>query len=226
MKSQPNSVLILLPVYNESRVISSVISSIKKEGWNTILVVDDGSTDNTFDVVLSTGVKILRHSLNRGKGASIKTGIEAAKKLGYGIVVTLDSDGQHSPKDIKKMVELIENGYDIVLGIRDFKLQHIPRYKALANYLGNVLTWLFYGFWVNDSQSGFRAYSKKALSVIEINNDRYEFETEIVREIARNKLKWIETTIEVRYSDYDQNKKNKQSLASAITTVIKLILFD
>ena len=221
-----DSVLILLPVFNEGRVISSVIQSIQKEGWKNILVVDDGSSDNTYKEASATGVKALRHILNRGKGAAIKTGLEAAKKLDFDIVVTLDGDGQHNPKDIKNMVEQIKKRYDVVLGIRDFKKRHIPRYKAFANYLGNVFTWIFYGLWVNDSQSGFRAYNKKALHLIQTNNDRYEFESEIVREIARHHLKWMEKIVDVRYSDYDQNKKNKQSLGSAVTTIIRLALFE
>jgi glycosyltransferase involved in cell wall biosynthesis len=225
MKLTNNSVLILLPVFNESKVIFSVIRSIQKEGWKEILVVDDGSTDNTYDEVKKTGAIILRHIINRGKGAAVKTGLEAAKKMGSEIVVTLDSDGQHNPKDIKKMVEQIKKGSDVVLGIRDFRKRNIPRYKVFVNYLGNILTWMFYGLWVRDSQSGFRVYNRKALSLIQINNDRYEFETEIVREIIRNNLKWTEKIVDVRYSDYDQNKKNKQSIGSAIKTIIKLALF-
>ena len=225
MKLTNNKVLILLPVFNESKVIFSVIRSIQKEGWKKILVVDDGSTDNTYDKVKKTGAIILRHIINRGKGAAVKTGLEAAKKMGSEIVVTLDSDGQHNPKDIKKMVKQIKKGSDVVLGIRDFRKRNIPRYKVFVNYLGNILTWMFYGLWVSDSQSGFRVYNKKALSLIQTNNDRYEFETEIVREIVRNNLKWTEKTIDVRYSDYDQNKINKQSFVSAIKTIIKLALF-
>lgn len=226
MKSiKNNHVLILLPVFNESKVISSVIRSIQKKGWKKILVVDDGSTDNTYDKLKKSGAIILRHSINRGKGASVKTGLEAAKILGSKVIVTLDSDGQHNPKDIKKMVEKINKGYDVVLGIRDFKKRHIPRYKAFGNYLGNILTWMFYGLWVNDSQSGFRAYNKKAIDLIQTNNDRYEFESEIVREIVRNNLKWTEKRIDVRYSDYDQNKRNKQSFVSAVKMIIKLVLF-
>lgn len=225
MKLTNNQILILLPVFNESKVIFSVIKLIQKEGWKKILVVDDGSTDNTYDELKKTGVIVLRHSINRGKGAAVKTGLEAAKILNSKVVVTLDSDGQHNPKDIKKMIEEINKGYDVVLGIRDFKKRHIPRYKAFGNYLGNIFTWMFYGLWVNDSQSGFRAYNKKAIDLIQTNNDRYEFETEIVREIVRNKLKWSEKIIDVRYSDYDQKKRNKQSFLSAIKMIIKLVLF-
>lgn len=225
MKNTKNFVLVLLPVFNEATVIISVIKSIKKAGFKKILVVDDGSTDNTYDRLKKSGSIVLRHSINRGKGAAVKTGLEAVKILKPKIVVTLDGDGQHNPADIKKMVEEIYKGHDVVLGVRDFKKRHIPRYKAFGNYLGNILTWIFYGLWVNDSQSGFRAYNKKAIDLIQTNNDRYEFETEIVREIVRNNLKWTEKRIDVRYSKYDQNKSNKQSFWNAVKMVIKLVLF-
>jgi len=225
MKLTNKDILILLPVYNESKVIFSVIRSIQKEGWKKIIAVDDGSNDNTYNEIKKTGIIVLRHSINRGKGAAVKTGLEAAKIFGSKIVVTLDSDGQHNPKDIKKMVTEIKKGYDVILGIRDFKKRHIPRYKAFGNYLGNFFTWMFYGLWVKDSQSGFRAYNKKAIDLIKTNNDRYEFETEIVREIVRNNLKWTEKVIDVRYSDYDQKKINKQSFWSAVKMIIKLVLF-
>ena len=140
-------------------------------------------------------------------------------------MISSDTDFCPAIKDIKKMVKQIKKGSDVVLGIRDFRKRNIPRYKVFVNYLGNILTWMFYGLWVSDSQSGFRVYNKKALSLIQTNNDRYEFETEIVREIVRNNLKWTEKTIDVRYSDYDQNKINKQSFVSAIKTIIKLALF-
>jgi len=226
MKLKQSEVLILIPAYNEAKVIGSVIRSIQKEGWNNILVVDDGSPDDTFKQATATGVNVLRHILNRGKGAAIKTGLEAAKKLHSDTVVTLDGDGQHNPEDIKVIVEKIEKGYDVVLGIRDFRKRHIPRYKAMANYIGNFFTWMIYGLWVNDSQSGFRAYNIKALSLIQTNNDRYEFESEIVREITRNKLKWTEQIVDVRYSAYDQNKRDKQSFFSAVKTIARLVLFD
>ena len=89
MKLTNNQILILLPVFNESKVISSVIRSIQKEGWKKILTVDDGSTDNTYDELKKTGAVVLRHSINRGKGSAEKTGLEAAKILNSKIVVTI-----------------------------------------------------------------------------------------------------------------------------------------
>lgn len=219
-------IIVLIPAYNESTVVASVIRDVQKEGWRDIILIDDGSTDITFQEAKRTGVMVLRHILNRGKGAAVKTGFEAAKKLNADIVVTIDADGQHDPQDIKKLVKQVLEGSEVALGKRIFTEKHIPPHKVLGNYLGNLFTWMLYGLWVHDSQSGIRAYDKRALSLIEIHNDRYEFETEIVREIHKNKLKWSEVPITVRYSAYDQNKKNKQSFTSAVKTMLRLMLFD
>lgn len=226
MKSTKDSVFIIIPAYNEGTVIASVIRDVQKEGWKDIIVVDDGSADNTYLEAKQTGVTVLRHTLNRGKGASVKTGFEAAKKLRADIIVTIDADGQHDPRDIKRLVELLKKGHDVVLGVRNFDERHIPRLKVMGNYIGNFFTWMLYGLWVTDSQSGLRAYNRKALDCIAIYNDRYEFETEIVREISRNNLIWTEIPISVRYSPYDQNKQNKQSFLSAIKTMLRLVMFD
>jgi glycosyltransferase involved in cell wall biosynthesis len=217
---------IVIPAYNEGTVIASVIRDVQKEGWKNCIVVDDGSTDVTYQEAKKIGVIVLRHTLNRGKGAAVKTGFEAAKKLHADYIVTIDADGQHNPKDIRRLVELLHKGNDVVLGVRNFNEKHIPRFKVLGNYIGNFFTWMLYGVWVTDSQSGIRAYNRNALESIIIYNDRYEFETEIVREISRNNLTWKEIPITVRYTSYDQNKKNKQSLMSAIKTMLRLVVFD
>lgn len=217
---------IVIPAYNEGTVISTVIRDVQKEGWKDIIVIDDGSTDSTYEEARKTGAIVLRHTLNRGKGAAVKTGFEAAKKLHADCIVTIDADGQHDPKDIRRLIALLHKGNDVVLGVRNFDEKHIPRFKAVGNYIGNFFTWMLYGVWVTDSQSGIRAYNRKALNSIVIYNDRYEFETEIVREISRNDLAWCEIPITVRYTSYDQNKKNKQSLLSAIKTMLRLVVFD
>lgn len=224
MKSSP-AVFIVIPAYNEGPAIHAVIQEVKKYGWKNIIVVDDGSSDSTYAEAKKTGAVVLRHSLNRGKGAAVKTGFSAAQKLGAYAVVTIDADGQHDPRDIDTLVTALYKDYDVVLGTRNFEELHIPRYKAVANKLGNFFTWLLYGIWVQDSQSGIRTYNKKALSLIQINNDRYEFESEIVRELKVHSFRWVEIPIRVRYTRYAMQKMNKQSLVSAVKTAIRLLLF-
>lgn len=214
---------IVIPAYNESEVIGLVLDELHKQDYHHIIVVDDGSTDSTYLKAKEKDVVVLRHMLNRGKGAAVKTGIEAAKILHADQVVTFDADGQHEPQDIKEALKLLEK-FDIVLGRRNFQEKHIPFFKKIGNFLGNLITWLVHGLWVQDSQSGMRAYSKKALNLIETLADRYDYDSEIMREIVRNKLSFTEMPIHVRYTEYSQKKTNRQSYSGAVKTVIRMIL--
>lgn len=219
-----SNVWILIPAFNEERVIADVITEIRQAGYNNILIVDDGSRDHTYEVAKGTGVTVLRHRLNRGKGAATKTSIEAAKLLGAHIVVTMDGDGQHNPADIESLIAPIRDGHcDVVLGTRLKNPQGMPWYKIIQNWIGNAIVWYVYGLWVSDSQSGFRAYSRYAIEVINTKTDRYEYDGEVIREIYKYKLKYREVPIEVRYTEYSMGKINKQSLENGIKTVYKMI---
>ena len=224
------NIYIVLPAYCEGRVIKGVIKSIKKEGYNNIIVVDDGSTDNTYDESISTGAITIKHTINRGKGAATQTGLDAAKLLGSDITVTLDSDGQHNPKDIVKLVTpIMEQKADVVLGSRMLGEKGMPKSRILMNKIGNLVTYLFFGILVTDSQSGFRAYSKKALDSVYTSMDRYEFESEMLGQIKNAKLKIKEVPIKVIYTDYSLNKYKHhdgflaQGLLNGVKMVIRLI---
>jgi glycosyltransferase involved in cell wall biosynthesis len=217
--------VILIPAYNEESMIAGVLRDIRQAGYPDILVVDDGSSDRTYDEARRVeGVIALRHFINRGKGAAIKTGIEAAKLLGADIVVTMDGDGQHDPKDIARMVQLIADGYDVVLGTRAMNLATVPLWKILANKAGNFFTWLLFGLWVSDSQSGFRAFSRAAFESIETRTDRYEYDSEVIREICRHRLKFTELTVTVHYTDYSQSKAARQTLKGGLKTLFRMFL--
>lgn len=215
---------ILIPAFNEERVIADVIAEIRLAGYQNIIVVDDGSRDRTYEVAKNTGVTVLRHRLNRGKGAATKTSIEAAKLLGANIIVTMDGDGQHNPRDIESLISPIRDGRcDVVLGTRLKNPQGMPWYKIIQNWIGNAIVWYIYGLWVSDSQSGFRAYSRHAAEVINTKTDRYEYDGEVIREIYKYKLKYREVPIEVRYTKYSMGKLHKQTFENGIKTVYKMI---
>jgi len=216
-------IYIVIPAFNEEKIIAEVIGEIKKSGYAKIIVVDDGSGDDTFRIAEEAGVIALRHKLNRGKGAAVKTGIEGAKKLQSDIVVTMDGDGQHDPADIRIMLEKVEQGYDVVLGSRLLNKKDMPLVRVIYNYLGNFFTWYLYGLWVTDSQSGFRTYSQKALELIDVRSDRYEYDSEIIREIYRNKLKYTEVPVGVRYTEYSMGKVEKQGFLNGLKTVYRMI---
>jgi glycosyltransferase involved in cell wall biosynthesis len=222
-------VFIVIPAYNESSVIIQTLEELINHGYKNIIVVDDGSTDKTSVKLAELKARhssliLIRHMLNRGKGAAVKTGLEAAKLLKADFVITFDGDGQHDPSDVSVLVKKLKEGTDVVLGRRNFSEKHIPLVKKIGNIMGNFFTWCVYGLWVNDSQSGLRGFNKKALSLIETSSDRYEYDSEVIREIARNKLIYSEIPMHVRYTSYSQKKLNKQSPVNAVKTVIKMFL--
>jgi glycosyltransferase involved in cell wall biosynthesis len=222
---QKSPIWIVLPAYNEAPILKDVLEEIQGASYQNIIVVDDGSHDDTHQVAKSiSGIVALRHPLNRGKGAATKTGIEAAKKLGADIIVTLDSDGQHNPANIEPLIQpLIRGTHDVVLGTRLKNPKGMPWYKIAANHIGNGLTWYIYGLWVSDSQSGFRAYSRKAVEQINTRTDRYEYDSEVIREIYLNKLRYTEVPIEVRYTEYSMGKVQKQGFINGLKTLYKII---
>jgi glycosyltransferase involved in cell wall biosynthesis len=223
MESQ-KSIFIVIPAYEEASVIRQVISEVRTAGYENIIVVDDGSADDTFRQAEEAGVIVLRHRLNRGKGAATKTGIEAAKLKAADIIVTMDGDGQHNPEDIARLIEPIaSNRCDVALGTRLQNPAGMPWYKILANHIGNAITWYFYGLYVSDSQSGFRAYSRHAAEVINTKTDRYEYDSEVIREIYLYKLNYQEVPIEVRYTEYSMGKIQKQGFWNGMKTLYRMI---
>ena len=219
-----SAIHIVVPAYNEEQVISEVIREIRAAGKYTIIVVDDGSRDATYRNARVEQVVAIRHKINRGKGAATKTGIIAAKKLGAEIVVTMDGDGQHDPTDIEVLVAPIQSGQcDVVLGCRPKVRGEMPFIKIIANKIGNIVTWLFYGIHVADSQSGFRAYSRFAATIIDTKADKYEYDSKVIREINNNRLSFVEVPIKVRYTEYSMGKPQKQGFINGIKTLIRIV---
>ena len=225
MENQNKSkIFIVIPTFNEESVIQDVIKEVREAGYENIIVVDDGSSDNTQEKAKIAGTIALRHKINRGQGAATKTGIEAAKLLKADIIVTIDGDGQHDPKDIEKLIKpILQNHCDVVLGTRLQNPKGMPWYKIIANKVGNFFTWYLFGLWVSDSQSGFRAYSHHAAEIINTRGDRYEYASEILYEIKNYKLKFKEIPIAVRYTEYSMGKIHKQGFINGIKTLYKMI---
>ena len=219
------TVAIVIPAYNESEVIAEVIREIRDAGEYRIVVVDDGSSDATYQAAKAcAGVVALRHRINRGKGAATKTGIMAANRLGADIIVTMDGDGQHDPTDIRALIQPIrEKACDVVLGTRPKVKGEMPYIKIIANRIGNIVTWLLYGMHVSDSQSGFRAYSHFAASIIDTKADKYEYDSKVIREINNNRLRFTEVPIQVRYTAYSMGKVQKQGFINGIKTLVRMI---
>jgi glycosyltransferase involved in cell wall biosynthesis len=219
-----NRHIIILPAFNEAPAIADVIRDVQQHGFPRIIVVDDGSRDGTGTMANEHGACVITHRLNRGKGAAVKTGIEAAKLLRADIIVTLDADGQHQAKDIYALIRpIIAKHCDIALGTRQWNNPGIPQQKVLQNMVGNAATWLLHRQWVADSQSGFRAYSRRAAECIDTQADFYDYDSEVIREIRVHRLRFVQVPITVRYTAYSRTKPTRQSLASGIKTVTRMV---
>lgn len=218
---EKNKILIVLPAFNEGEVIKKVILDIKKEGYKNILIIDDCSNDNTGDVARKAGAIVLKHVINRGAGAATNTGLIYAKENSYDVVVFMDSDGQHLPKDIAKLLRFT-NKYDVVIGSRLIgDIKSMPIQRKIANFIGSFVTWFFFGKFVWDSQSGFKVFNRKAIEKINLTFDRYEFCSEIIGEIHKNKLLVKEVPIEVIYTNHSKSKG--QSILNGFKMILRFM---
>ncbi len=215
-------VFIVIPAYNESSSIGKVIGQIKKQGYERIVIVDDGSKDNTAKTAEKRGAVVLKHLINRGQGAALKTGIDYALKQGAEVIVTFDADGQFLAKEIKKLVNSLDRKTHVVLGSRFLgNAQNIPFMKKLILKIGIIVVRILYGIRVTDSQNGFRALTREAAEKIEISSNRMEHAGEIMHEIVKNNLSYKEVPVTVVYSDYAVKKG--QSWTHSIKLGIKMV---
>lgn len=223
MDRKLNDILIVVPAYNEEESIQLVIENLRRYGYNNILVVDDGSNDRTFEIVNQLNVYTARHLLNRGAGTASATGFEIAKILNPDIVVTFDADGQHEAGDILRLIEPIQkNESEVVIGSRMLIRAGMPRKRVLYNRIANLITHIVYGFSISDTQSGLKAFSRKAYNLINIETAGMEFCSEIVHKIKENNLRFKEIAIESTYTKYSLSKG--QSFVVGAKTLFRLVL--
>ncbi len=189
---------VVIPAYNESSRIKNVIKEVKKITKN-IIVVDDGSHDNTAQVAQELGVTVLRHITNLGKGAALKTGCDYALQKEFNYIIVMDADGQHKPKDISRFLKALEQN-DIVFGVRQ-KRKNMPLILRLGNWGLNFITKLCYGVKLHDTQCGFRAFTRHAYKKIRWEAQNYDMESEMIARAGKARLKYAEIPIETVYLD-------------------------
>ncbi|MEM5779300.1 MAG: glycosyltransferase family 2 protein, partial [Candidatus Aenigmatarchaeota archaeon] len=182
-------IIAIIPAFNESKTIESIVRETKKY-VDEVVVVDDGSSDATGELAKKAGAKVIKHNKNFGLGRSLRDGFHYALKKNFDIIITLDADGQHSPRDIPKFIEAINEGYDFVLGERN--LAKYPLIKKIGNLFLNFMTNFISGTILKDTESGFRAYTRSALKKIikYIKAVRYEIACEIIFAVGYYNLKY------------------------------------
>ena len=219
-----NDTVIVVPVYAEGQVISSVITELAQYFPN-IYCVDDGSPDRSGELALNAGAHVVWHPLNFGQGAALQTGFEAAlenPEIKY--FVTFDGDGQHSPLDALAMVRTLRDGeFDVVFGSRflDERTELTAAKKVilkLAVAYTNALT----GLKLTDAHNGLRAFNREVATKINLQQNGMAHATEIVNQISKGKFRYCERPVHIVYTDY--SKAKGQSLWNSVNILFDLIL--
>lgn len=174
------AVCILIPAYNAEKTIMPVVRESLEHGLPVVLV-DDGSTDSTSALVAGLPVTLLRHQLNRGKGAALKSGFAWAVKSGFDAVVTIDADGQHDVAAIPRLIASAQNGqWGILIASRHTQFEQMSGLRKFWNRIGVWCIWKRTGFEITDSQSGFRYYSGDVVEKLSLESNGYALEMEIL----------------------------------------------
>lgn len=210
--SHVTKVAIVLPAFNEAKVITQVIKDLQETFRKStykyqIIVVDDGSSDNTAEKARINDVHVIKHILNSGSGGATATGLSYAYQNGFDMAATLDADGQHAAKDVLKGINLLAKGdVDLLIGSRLLKKEGMPGVKLFGNKGLSFITYLLFGINVTDSQSGLRVFSKRALFELKWRTNGYEFCSEMLWRAKQLHLRIAEYPIKSIYTDYSTAK--------------------
>ena len=221
------STIVVIPAHNEARKIYTVVQGVIQRGFD-VVVVDDGSSDNTSDEARRAGAVVLRHFINRGYGSALTTGNAWALQNQYDVIVHFDGDGQHNPDEIKNLANsIIREKVDVVIGSRFIKesvsppvfracpeyseggglrVGSVPFIRKILIKLAIIFTWIFSGIKLSDAHNGFRAFNRLALEKISCRQDGMAYASEIVDQIAEQKLRIGEVPVTIAYTDYSKSK--------------------
>jgi glycosyltransferase involved in cell wall biosynthesis len=217
---------IVVPAYNEERTLGGVLSGLRAHGY-AVIVVDDGSTDATAAVARAAGALVLRHVINRGQGAALKTGIVAALARGADAIVHFDADGQHDPATVSALLAPLERGEaEVVYGSRFLGIaaEGMPAARRMLLALARHFNALVLGIphRITDPQSGMRAMTAEAVRRIEFRQDRMAHCSEILRLVSRSSFRVCEVPVRVIYTR--ASLKKGQKVADAFRIVWQLFL--
>jgi glycosyltransferase involved in cell wall biosynthesis len=193
-------IIACMPAFNEEKYIGTLVLKTRQY-VDEVIVVDDGSTDNTVEISKLAGAKVIQHKTNKGYGAAIQSIFAEAKKIDPDILVILDADAQHSPQEIPNLIKpILDEGYDCVIGSRQAQAKKIPFYRRIGQkiILRSVKT-LFENK-LTDSECGFRAFSRKAIRTLELKESGMAISAETVAEASRKNLKVTQVPVNVAYN--------------------------
>lgn len=226
-------VALVIPAYNEERVIGDVVKNLnnvfKRSKYDyRIIVVDDGSRDNTVGEASKAGAYVIRHVLNSGSGGATATGLSYAYQNGYDIATTSDADGQHAAEDVLRGVDISATGNaDLLIGSRLINKAGMSRVKVLGNRGLSLITYALFGINVTDSQSGLRVFSKRALTGLKWKTSGYEFCSEMLWRAKQIGMKIDEFPIKAIYTEYSTSKgQNNWNAFNIVKILMKRRLME
>jgi glycosyltransferase involved in cell wall biosynthesis len=197
----------LIPAFNEAPYIARIVEETRGH-VETVIVIDDGSSDETARIALAAGATCLGLPVNSGKSSALRMGIDYARAHGFTRVITLDGDGQHLPEDIPAMLRVAEEtGADMVIGARPFARDSMPRSRYYSNTIGSRLASALIGCEIKDSQSGFRLFRIDKLSQVKLRSRRYEIEMEVLIKMAQTGCTFAHSPIHMVYFNDDAHSK-------------------
>ena len=207
-------VCIIIPAYNEAPVIKNVIkkskkifSEAKKEYSIDVVLINDGSRDDTLEQAKKGGAIVIDHILNSGAGGATLTGLAYARQNNYDIAATMDADGQHDPEDVLAGIKKIStSNIDLLIGSRLINSDGMSKTKILGNKGLSFITYVLFGTNVTDSQSGLRIYSRKAIDNLDWKSTGYEFCSEMIWRTKQSGMNIAEYPIKAIYTDYSRSK--------------------
>jgi len=218
--------LVCIPAFNEEGAIGKLVRKTLSY-VDSVVVCDDGSSDNTAKEAENSGAHVIVHDENRGKGSALKSLFEHARHSSADIIVTIDGDGQFLPEEIKKLTKpIIEKTSDVVVGYRFDNDTEMPSYRKIGNKILDHATNIATSISIRDTQSGFRAYSKNAIELIEFSNDGFTADSEILIDASKHGLRISEEKITVIY-DTGRRTSTKNPIlhgSSVLGSLIEMIL--
>jgi glycosyltransferase involved in cell wall biosynthesis len=208
MRQQANqSVWVVCPAYNEASTIRGVAARLMDAEYN-VVVVDDGSADDTYHLVAQRVTAVLRHPINLGQGAALKTGLDFALSQGADVIVTFDSDGQHRTSDIPRLLQaLADERADFALGSRFLgQSSNMPLARRVLLLGARWFTRVTTGLRLTDSHNGLRAFTRRGARALRLRQNRMAHASEILADIARSGMRYVEVPVTIDYTAYSLAK--------------------
>ena len=214
---------IIIPAYNESNQIGKILGHLVND-FKNIVVIDDGSTDNTFQLASEFNIHVIRHPINSGQGAALKTGLRYAVSKKGQFFVTFDADGQHDPSNIKTMYQYItKSSVDIILGSRFLGTsQGITKLKKIILELALLYTKITTRLNITDTHNGIRMFNLKVATGLKFEHSRMAHASEILEQISKNKWSYTELPVNILYTSY--SIKKGQSFLDVFRIMFELLI--